>query len=1075
MLESPLDRVPAPKHATQNSPPHVPKGEVMHRSAATKRPSSSTQTARPLGLYPSQKGVTQLLTLTRSKRSSRCFGGIMLGLFLLFCPTEAHSLIRDGKLQWKVLITPHFRVYFHQKLYRFALRSARIAEEAHKTLVPYTRHAPKGRTHVFILNNTHSANGAATVLPRNMIYLYTAPPDARDQLNDSDDWLRALIYHEYLHILHLDTMSGVWPIINAILGKSFAPNYLLPLWWIEGWAVFAESEWTGGGRNRSSFFEMFFRASLLQQSTLRLDQVTHVTAEWPRGIAPYLYGSRFLHYIAQRYGKDALMRFSHAYGATLIPFAINFTLHPILKKTYAQLWKEWLAHEHANLRTFLQQRRQYPMTPARPLTQKGEWIGRPRFLPNGRSVLFYRSDGRLDQRLVQIDRSTRKQHNLHILTERSSLGVHSSGQWALISQPEAKNSVYFYYDLFRFSLQNKTLQRLTWGERAREIDLAPSGRWAVYVKYEVDQTSLWRYDLASGKRQLLYRPPRYTVLSSPRISPDERQIVMSAWQRGGARDIWLWDRHTQQITPLTQDRAQDIEPCFHPNGKEILFSSDLDGVFNLYSLSWPQRIRRRLTHEYTGAFSPEISPDGKVLLFLRYQHQGFNLFEMPMPSPQQTTYPTPPTQQPTSPISSSKQAIYPMPPPSAQQAIYPMPLPSAQQAIYPMPPPSAHKRWPTLTYQTPTQIYPIQHYNPLQTLAPLTWLPLVSGDLSGVRVGLRFSGEDVLRWHRYDIALSLNTDGPDFSYSLAYDFERYLIGIHLRQGMYQRIGRFGLFLDGRETPFAERVIYNSLSVDLPLRLIYDTHLFSLRYDLDILLPLSSNYPIHPADIPPIYPRFGPLATVSFDYLYSNARRFGRSISTEIGRTLRLSFQFQHPAIASLATSWQVLASWSEYVPLPWLQHVFALHLEGGIGRTNFRPRPLFFLGGIPAQDLLQATLNGSRSGNRYLRGYDPFRFSGNTYGLVKLEYRLPIVEIERGIETAPVFFRRLTAAFFSDNGIIFEDFSPQLTDLKWGIGIELRAELYLGYGGLIELRAGFARGLLHQGTDQLYFVFGSPF
>jgi hypothetical protein len=392
-----------------------------------------------------------------------------------------------------------------------------------------------------------------------------------------------------------------------------------------------------------------------------------------------------------------------------------------------------------------------------------------------------------------------------------------------------------------------------------------------------------------------------------------------------------------------------------------------------------------------------------------------------------------------------------------------------------MPPPSAHKRWPALTYQTSSQIYPIQEYNPLQTLAPLTWQPLISGDLSGVRVGLRFSGEDVLRWHRYDIALSLNTDGPDFSYSLSYDFERYLIGIHLRQGMYQRIGRFGLFLNGRETPFAERVIYNSLRFDLPIRLIYDTHLFSLGYDLDILLPLSADYPLRPADIPPIFPRFGPMATLSFDYLYSNARRFGRSISTEIGRTLRLSFQLQHPAIASIATSWQVLASWSEYLPLPWLQHVFALHLEGGIGRTNFRPRPLFFLGGIPAQDLLQAAVGGARSGNRYLRGYDPFRFSGNTYGLLKLEYRLPIVEIERGIDTAPLFFRRLTAAFFSDNGIIFNDFSPRLTDLKWGVGIELRAEFYLGYGGFIDIRAGFAKGLLHEGTDQLYFVLGSPF
>ncbi|MCB9637299.1 MAG: PD40 domain-containing protein [Myxococcales bacterium] len=1018
---------------------------------------------------------SQFVPIPWTRISRHLATSLMLLWACLSFSSSSQALIRDGKLQWKVLTTPHFRIYFHQKLYRFALRSARIAEEAHKTLVPYARHAPSTKTHVFVLNNTYSANGAASVLPRNVIYLYTAPPHARSQLNDSDDWLRVLIYHEYLHILHLDTMSGVWPILNTILGKSFAPNFLLPLWWIEGWAVFAESAFTSGGRNYSSFFEMFFRASLLEQKQLRLDQVTHITSDWPRGIAPYLYGSRFLHYIARTYGKDKLMQFSHAYGATLIPFAINFTLHPILKKTYSTLWKEWITHEKAQLHRLLQRLKQSPPTPAIPLTRKGEWIERPRFLADGKTVLFYRSDGRKDQRLVKLDIQTRQQQDLQRLTDRATIGIDRTGKIALLSQPESKKSVYFYYDLFRLSPKDGGLQRLTWGERAHDIDLDPSGTWGVYVKREVAQTSLWRYDLATQKRTLLYRPPRHTVLSSPRIDPRGRYIVMSAWSLGGARDIWLWDRTTQQVTTLTNDRAQDIEPSFHPNGQEVLFSSDLDGIYNIYSISLPQRTRRRLTHEYTGAFSPELSPDGKTLLFVRYQHQGFNLFSTSLSQLPRQGYPISharPTSSPSSHPASHAASLTSRPVPSTQKLLQKAIAAASQPATKPS---SFIKTWPKVRYNTGSQIYPIQDYNPLDTLAPLTWLPAFSGDLNGFNIGFRFSGEDVLRWHRYDVTLNLNTNGPDFSYALSYDFERYLIGFHLRHGMYQRLGRFGLYIDGLERVFTERVIYNSLVADVALRTVYDTHLFALRYDVDILLPITVDYDLRPEDIPPVFPRFGPLTTLSFDYVYNNARRFGRSISTEIGRTIRLSAQLQHPYIGSIATSWQTTASWDEYIPLPWLQHVMALHLEGGIGRTNFRARPLFYMGGIPAQDIVQALISGFRAANRYLRGYDAFRFSGDTYGLFKFEYRLPIVEIERGLDTAPFFLRRITAAFFSDTGVVFNDQQVSLTDLKVGVGLEIRAEIFLGYGGLFEVRAGFAKGLIHGGTDQLYFVLGSPF
>jgi len=63
-------------------------------------------------------------------------------------------------------------------------------------------------------------------------------PTPRSTLNDYDDWLRGLIYHEYVHILHIDTVSGFSMWVNRIFGKNFTPNGALPKWYIEGIAVY---------------------------------------------------------------------------------------------------------------------------------------------------------------------------------------------------------------------------------------------------------------------------------------------------------------------------------------------------------------------------------------------------------------------------------------------------------------------------------------------------------------------------------------------------------------------------------------------------------------------------------------------------------------------------------------------------------------------------------------------------------------------------------------------------------------------------------------------------------------------
>lgn len=960
---------------------------------------------------------------------------VFLWVWLLLCTSQAHAQTGDGTVQWMVMETPHFYVYYPRGVYRFALRAARLSEEAHSALAPYVGHAPTHRSHVIILNNSDDANGAATSLPRNTMFLFTAPPDARGTLHDSDDWLRGLIYHEYLHILHLDTMSQVYRMVNRVLGKVFAPNLLMPRWWIEGWATYVETAYTGGGRGRSSLFDAYMRAAIFSGKPLRLSQVSHVTATWPRGTAAYLYGSRFLTYVAKKYGKKRLAEIAYAYGASLFPYNMNLVVRDVVKKSYEQLWQEWLGVLRKEYGAIEKRVRKYPLTQVRQLTKGGEWLGVPRYSADGKKLLVFRVNGRTPERIEEIDRATKRTRTLTLTNSFSLFGTDRKGKIAVLSQVEVSRAIYSYYDLYFFSPKTGQLRRWTHRERAKEPDVSPDGTEVAYIKHKAGSSALWIRGISPKHKHhkglQLYQPKRGVFLSGPRYSPDGKRIVLSVWFPGGARDLMLFDRDTKKLTRLTNDRAQDIEPVFSPSGEEVIYASDLSGTYNLYALRLSDKRVRRLTNELCGAFAPAISPDGKWLAFARFGEDGLDLVEMPF---------------------SHKEAPYPMP--------------------------THRKKWPKLTYKTPRVIYPVRPYQPAATLLPIAWLPLFSVDVGGQTVGVRFNGSDILGFHSYDVSLSYGIDSQEVAYSLSYRYSQLYPTIAISHGRFARTAFGAAFVNGQERRFSERVTYARLDLEIPLAFWLSSHFFYVRYEMNYLEAIDLTIPLRPEDVPPVFPEMGLLTRLTFGWSYSSARRYGRSISAEQGRRIYLQVSLQHPYLGSIGESWNVLGGWSEFVAMPWLkQHVLAFNVVGTIGRSSFRNRQLFFLGGIPPQDLFQSVLGGGAIGPGYLRGYPPARFSGDASLLLQTEYRLPVLDIERGLGVAPAFIRRLYFVFFGDVGQTFQE--PygweQFAGVKVGVGMELRLEALIGYYLNINLRFGFAKGLMDGGIDHLYLVLGSSF
>src|SRR5262249_30955739 len=159
---------------------------------------------------------------------------------------------------------------------------------------------------------------------------------------------------------------------------------------------------------------------------------------------------------------------------------------------------------------------------------------------------------------------------------------------------------------------------------------------------------------------------------------------------------------------------------------------------------------------------------------------------------------------------------------------------------------------------------------------------------------------------------------------------------------------------------------------------------------------------------------------------------------------------------------------STYFKMPWLlHHTLALHAAGGASGGSQAGLGSFYVGGFQDFPILDTLRNFLvQRGWLVLRGYPVAYEVGPYYGLMNAEYRFPVLNIDRGPSTLPLFFHRVTGAAFVDYGSAFSDAAS--AKFKTGVGAELWLDLTIGYLLDFPFRIGYARGLASGGIDKTY-------
>jgi hypothetical protein len=492
-------------------------------------------------------------------------------------------------------------------------------------------------------------NAAALGSPSNMILLDVAPLSLSMETFSPGERFFTLMNHELTHVGTIDVWNSRDAFWRHQLGGKPAPiqahpesilyNFLTsprnltPRWYMEGSAVFMETWMAGGlGRAQGGYDEMVWRAKVHDRS--RIFSALGLESEGTQidfevGANSYLYGTRFMSYLALTYGPEKMVEWLRRPEDSKAYYASQF--EHVFGRPLDQVWNEWIAFERKFQQENLARLAQYPLTEPKHLSPIALGSMSRGFVDDKTNSLIaaFRWPGKIGF-LGRMDLATGKITHLTDLDGMMLYKVTSVAFDPTTRTAFYTNQNYAYRDINAIDVDTGRKRRLL--TDARIGDLA----------FDAADKSLWGIRHQNGFVTLVRIPAPYTSFNQVKtfrygeiifdldVSPDGQLISASYGGIDGKQSVRVW-----RTADLEQGNADapvatlSLPPSvpemftFTPDGKALLGNSYYTGVSNIYRLDIASGKWDVLTNAATGFFHPQLRSDGSLLVY-DYTGEGFN-------------------------------------------------------------------------------------------------------------------------------------------------------------------------------------------------------------------------------------------------------------------------------------------------------------------------------------------------------------------------------------------------------------------------------------------------------------------
>ena len=905
------------------------------------------------------------------------------------------------ELEWETIETEHFVVYYHQGLDRTPRIVAKIAEEIYEPVTSLYKFEPDGKVHIITKDTDDYSNGAAYYYD-NKIEIWATPMDFI--LRGTHNWLRNVVTHEFTHIISMQRARKMPRRYPALYFQSIGyekekrkdvlygfPNILIsypyagtviPMWFAEGLAQYGSNKF--GYDHWDSHRDMILRVGVLNNALLSLNEMGVFGKNSIGNESTYNQGYSLVRYIADKYGDEALDGFAKSLSSF---FAVSFdhAVKKVLGISQNQLYNDWKTY----IESYYQDRIKIVTASevkGKILENEGSANIFPIWSPDGKSFAYLSNGGSDYLSFTGLYISSLNERNQKFLIS----GVSSSMSWSrdgkkiLYSKIEKWKNDSHYNDIYIYDIDSEKEIRLTEGMRAIYPAFSPDSEKLSFVNGSDGNYNLAVMDIETKKIKYLTNFTNGMEIYQSSWSPDGDKIVFCI-SKDNSRDIAIIDSDGENMEYLLCGKEDERDPFFSPDGKKIYFSSDLTGIFNIYTYDIESGSIMQVTNVLGGAFMPSVNEKGQLICSL-YTEDGYKitLLENPEPILQENT-----------------------------QYI----------ANYP-------ERCPEVNYDdSEVPVFKTNQYQSIYTMTSI--VPRLMIDYNKPKMGIAaFSSEILDRYNLY-AAGSIN---PDFDHDLIAILEYKKLKPTLFLELYSLSRHITEGSDKIKLSLLEADLGASFKIndqqDFRTAFIYSRYSTKMKFVEPMLLTFRYTYFIG--------------KNLSFTWNY---RRIPKNVDDEInpssGRDILFRYsinfnKFLRDFDFEKALSFEVYdnydynsfyLNWNEYISLPFgiERNSLSYNFQGGLIDKPVDSFFYFFGGGLVG-----------------MKGYSYFSIEGNKMILNSLTYRAPILK-NIDIQFGPLYFDKAygSVSFFYGNN--WKGNKLELKDFKKSIDFQIRMDIFSYY------------------------------